>query len=280
LSSPDTPEVLVDGETRDGVSAFDRGLQFGDGVFETIAVRRGEPLMLADHLERLAAGAGRLGIPLDAPPRALAGDVERLAAALARGVVKIVLTRGAGGRGYAPPAAPVPTRIVSAHGWPGHVAGRQQAGVRAGISPVRLSPQPLLAGIKHLNRLEQVLARMHWQDAWQEALMLDRDGRVIEATSANVFVVERDRIRTPPLGECGVAGLVRRRLLAAHPSGRPVVETPLTADDVTHAEEVFLTNCVIGAWPVTQVDDCRYAIGPVTRAVQDWLNEENLAVFD
>lgn len=282
MPTVDPPAVLIDGEAHRTLSALDRGLQFGDGVFETIAVRRGRPLLREAHLERLEAGAARLSIDPGVPRDAWRRDIHAVARGMTRGIIKLIVTRGTGGRGYTPPQTPAATRLVSAHPWPDGIHERQQSGITVGVSPVRLGRQPWLAGIKHLNRLEQVLARIHWRDAWQEALMLDDAERVVEASAANLFVVRAGRLCTPPLAGAGVAGLIRQQLLegVAAVEGLPVVEQPLTLADLHEAREIFLTNCVIGLWPVTRIDDCRYAIGPVTRALQDLLNEKDLAIFD
>lgn len=261
---------------------MDRGLQFGDGVFETIAVRCRRPLLANEHLDRLHAGAARLGIDIDTSRDILGREIEAVAGGRERGIVKLIVTRGSGGRGYSPPEPASPTRVVSGHPWPADVLANQAAGIAVGVSQVRLGRQPLLAGIKHLNRLEQVLARRHWRDGWQEALMLDDTGRVIEASAANLFLVRDDSIQTPPLDECGVAGLIRQKLVegAVSAGRRPVIERAVELADLREAREVFLTNCVIGLWPVTRIDDNRYAIGPVSRALQVQLNEKNLAIFD
>lgn len=111
--------------------------------------------------------------------------------------------------------------------------------------------------------------------------MLDDGARVIEASAANLFIARDGRVCTPPLDGAGVAGLIRRQILdgIAAVDGVPVVERPLEPADLYEADEVFLTNCVIGLWPVTQVDDCRYPVGAVSRALQDRLNEKALAIF-
>lgn len=282
MPTVDSPAILINGQAGTDVPALDRGLQFGDGLFETIAVRRGRPLLVNEHLDRLRAGAARLGIDIVTSRDILGREIDAVAGDSERGIVKLTVTRGTGGRGYSPPEPASPTRVVSAHPWPADVLTNQGSGIAVGVSPVRLGRQPLLAGIKHLNRLEQVLARSHWRDGWQEALMLDDTGRVIEASAANLFVVRDDCIQTPPLDECGVAGLIRQKLLegAVSADRRPVIERAVDVADLHEAREVFLTNCVIGLWPVTRIEDNRYAIGPVSRVLQVQLNEKNLAIFD
>lgn len=273
--------MLINGTPANTLPALDRGLQFGDGLFETIAVRDSEPLVLERHLERLAQGAERLRLDPGVSRETLSREVRQVCAGISRGVAKVTVTRGSGGRGYSPPERAAATRLVSAHPWPGQqVLANQQSGVATGVSPVRLGRQPMLAGIKHLNRLEQVLARIHLEPSWQETLMLDENEHVIEASAANLFAVYPDRVQTPPVDQCGVAGVVRAMLLDQPPVERPVVIEPLALTQLCEAEEIFLTNSIIGIWPVTQVDTRRYAVGSLTRSLQAYLHDNDLAIFD
>lgn len=236
--------------------------------------------MLERHLERLERGAERLRLDPGASRSTLTREVRQACAGISRGVVKVTVTRGSGGRGYSPPEHAAATRLVSTHPWPGQVLANQQGGVATGVSPVRLGRQPMLAGIKHLNRLEQVLARVYCEPSWQEMLMLDEDERVIEASAANLFAVYGDRVRTPPVDHCGVAGIIRAILLDQAPVELPVVVEPLELADLREAGEIFLTNSIIGIWPVTRVDTRRYAVGALTRSLQAYLHDNDLATFD
>ncbi len=255
------------------IAPTDRGLAYGDGVFETIAVREGVPLHLERHLARLEAGCIRLGFK--AP--ALADDLRDRAAGHPRAVLKVIVTRGEGGRGYLPPVDPVPTRVISLHAWPDHDLAWTEHGVAVRWCDTRLAIQPALAGLKHLNRLEQVLARAEWEGLgqWQEGLMCDMDGHLIEATQANVFLVTGGRLRTPRIDRCGIAGITRARVIEAVDAlGLECEEARLDADDVNAADELFLCNSIIGIWPVREAGDTRFdAPGPVTRALQDWLSK-------
>ena len=253
------------------IAPNDRGLAYGDGVFETIAVRDGVPQQLDRHLARLEAGCARLGF---APPQ-LADELSHRAAGNARAVLKVIVTRGEGGRGYRPPADPVPTVVITLHAWPAHEPAWGERGVDVRWCDTRLAIQPALAGLKHLNRLEQVLARAEWAgtDRWQEGLMRDMDGRPVEATHANVFIVTGGELSTPRVDRCGVAGVTRARLIeAAEALAIPCAESDLDGRAVESADEVFLCNSIIGIWPVRAIGDARFgAPGPVTRALQDWL---------
>ncbi len=253
------------------IAATDRGLAYGDGVFETIAVHDGVPQQLDRHLARITDGCRRLGFL--APP--LADDVRDRAAGHTRAVLKIIVTRGEGGRGYRPPADPVPTRVISLYAWPSHEPAWAERGVSVRWCDTRLAIQPALAGLKHLNRLEQVLARAEWEgmDQWQEGLMRDMEDHLIEATQANVFIVTDGRLRTPRVDRSGIAGITRARLIeAADELGLACEETVLDQHAVDSADEMFLCNSVIGVWPVRDVGDTRFdAPGPVTRKLQAWL---------
>jgi 4-amino-4-deoxychorismate lyase len=262
--------VLVNGREDGPVDPFDRGLAYGDGLFETIAVVHGKPRFLDWHFERLAGGAKALGFP---PP-----DLDLLRSEIAalvdgpRCVAKLILTRGRGDRGYRQPRQPEPTRIVAGFPWPAVNASAGE-GARLGWCVTRLGRNPALAGIKHLNRLEQVLARSEWEDgAMDEGLMLDDRGQAIGGTQANLFARVDGGWVTPRLDECGVAGVMRRAFrqwLAGE--GVPVTERALTAAEVGSASALVLTNALIGAWPVRALGARTLAPDPVAAAFNAWL---------
>ncbi|MEX0899977.1 MAG: aminodeoxychorismate lyase [Gammaproteobacteria bacterium] len=255
------------------IATTDRGLAYGDGVFETIAVHNGIAQQLDRHIARLTEGCLRLGFT--APP--LVDDIRDRAAGHARAVLKVIVTRGEGGRGYRPPADPVPTRVISLHAWPTHDPAWAERGVAVRWCETRLAIQPALARLKHLNRLEQVLARAEWEgmDRWQEGLMQDMDGHVIEAIQANVFVVTDGRLRTPRVDRCGIAGITRERVIeGAAELGLVCEEARFDQSAVGAADELFLCNSVIGIWPVREVSSVSFdAPGPVTRTLQAWLEQ-------
>ncbi|WP_257388182.1 aminotransferase class IV, partial [Tahibacter caeni] len=182
-----------------------------------------------------------------------------------RAAVRISVTRGTGERGYAPPAAPVPCWIVGAGAAPAVAPDWYARGIRVRCCRLRLAAQPVLAGIKHLNRLENVLARAEWNDeAVAEGLLGDRDGHVIGATAANLFAVCGGRLRTPAVDECGVAGVARAEVLAR----RDVAVGRLTWEELMRADEVFLTSSLRGILPVAAIDATPFAPGPVARELQ------------
>ncbi len=270
----DAGTVLVDGEPRDAIAASDRGLAFGDGVFRTLRVQGGRPLNWARHHERLAADCRLLRL---APPDSnlLLRELARVAPGEA--VAKILVTRGAAGRGYAPPATTRATRVVMAFPPAAHPPERAEAGVRVRRCDLVLSEQPRLAGAKTLNRLENVLARAEWDDASiHEGLVCDAAGRLVEGTMSNVFVVRGGVVATPRLDRCGVAGAQRARVLALLAQyGVTCGESDIPYEGLAAADEVFLTNSVIGAWPVASLDARTWAPGPVTRLVQRLIREDD-----
>ena len=246
---------LVNGQTSDTLSIHDRGLHYGDGVFETLAVEKGEALALEEHLVRLAAGATALGFP-DADLSAVFDEIDQIIGEDERSVLKIILTRGPGGRGYRRPDIETePSRILTRHPWPeDYNSGLYKNGIRVRLCETRLGHNPKLAGIKHLNRLEQVLARSEWDDAdILEGLMLDIDGNVIEGCMSNIFLVSGRKLMTPALDQCGIHGVVRKLVLdAAAETGLDSHVTQVRLDDLTEADEVFICNSVLGLCHVRQ----------------------------
>lgn len=265
--------VLINGEARDSISIHDRGLQYGDGLFETIAVCVGQPLLWERHLARLLRGCTRLGIEPPAP-QVLYGESQRLCDGVARAVLKLVLTRGPGARGYAPRDSGPPTRALCLRPWPQYDAAYAETGVDVRICRTRVSRNPQLAGIKHLNRLEQVLARAEWQTDFAEGLMFDDRERLIEGTASNVFLVWKGTLLTPELSEAGVEGVMRETVLEyMREAALPCEITEISRTRLDSADELFLTNSLIGIWPIRRVESKSYSIGAVTRRLQQSLEK-------
>ncbi|MBU6248451.1 MAG: aminodeoxychorismate lyase [Xanthomonadaceae bacterium] len=260
-----TERTLVDGVPCDTLSVLDRGLGYGDGLFETVRVVGDHAPLWSGHMARLAEGSRRLAMPVPAPD-VLWREVLAVTAGMTEAVVRITVTRGIGPRGYAPPPAPAPARIVAAFPMPTADPRLVAEGLRLRVCDLRLAAQPALAGLKHLNRLEQVLARAEWNDpSIHEGLLLDAEDRVVCATMANVFVVIGGTVVTPSLARCGVAGVARAEVLAAWPE---VQVRDLAREALRSAQEVFLTSSVRGILPVQAVGDKVFAPGPMARALQ------------
>ena len=254
------------------VPASDRGLQYGDGVFETVAVAGGRPQLWHLHMQRLQEGCRRLGITMPSV-ELLQAEAARLCDGQARAVLKIIITRGSGGRGYRPAADAQPRRILSLHPWPDYPPQWATDGVAVRLCTTRLGINPQLAGLKHLNRLEQVLGRAEWDDgAIAEGLMLDAEGHVIEGTMSNLFMVRGGVVHTPTVDRCGVAGVMRTRLLELlKQQGVRCEMRTLELTELGTADEVFLCNSIIGIWPVRRFEQYIYAPGPLTQRLQQAL---------
>jgi 4-amino-4-deoxychorismate lyase len=217
--------------------------------------------LLAAHLQRLADGCERLGFA--APDReTLTTEIDTVISGHEEGVVKVVVTRGVGGRGYRPARDVIPTRIVALYPSP---AVGDDVGIRVRWCETRLGRNARLAGLKHLNRLEQILAQAEWDDPTiEEGLMLDTEGELVCATAGNLFLVRDGELITHDLRYCGVRGVMREHVLGqARLLGIAAKEAPLWPADLEQAAEVFITNAVRGLRHVVQLDDRRWERGPV-----------------
>jgi len=275
--------AYVDGINSALLPIDDRGLQYGDGLFETLALHNRTPQHWARHFARLQAGATRLGI--DCPD---AGTwLEDLAAAAIdapgpRLAAKLILTRGSGGRGYAPPAQARPRRLLQISNWPTWPGISAERGVRVALCDIRLGRNRTLAGIKHLNRLEQVLGSAEFaRSGADEGLMFDDLDQLIEGTRTNVFVVRDGALLTPRLDEAGVAGVMRAVILElAQVLSLPACDTTVTRAVLAQADEIFLCNSLIGIWPVREVigpTPQSYANFPLTTRLITELDARGLA---
>ena len=266
--------VLVNGVSATGVSALDRGLHFGEGVFETIACLGGRPRFLPLHLERLEFGCERLRLT---PPNLeeIRAEVLGLVRDIERAIVKVLITGGeAVARGYARAGNETATRITIRYPWPHEDPAQLHDGVMARTLSMRLGENPRLAGLKHCNRLEHVLARAELaaEAGLAEGILFSSSGNLVSGTQSNVFLVRESCLLTPRIDQCGVAGVMRRVVLReARRVGIPARECELHAENLQAADEVFLTNARIGIWPVRTLDARLLIPGPVTRHLQSVL---------
>lgn len=250
----------------------DRGLQYGDGCFETIAVQHGHILLWEQHLQRLRDGCERLEIIITSVMEQIKQEAEQLASGIDRAVLKIIITRGQGGRGYLAQTDLTPTRILSLSVWPEYPQDYRATGIALRLCDTRLSENSKLAGIKHLNRLEQVLARAEWQDDYQEGLMLTRSDDVIAGTMSNVFVQIGDTIITPPIKTCGVAGIMRQTIISQFAKkGVACKETRVDLPMLHNADALFISNSLIGLWPVNTLGNKTFPVTELERQLQDAL---------
>ena len=256
---------------------LDRGLQFGDGLFETVRLdARGQSPLKDGHIQRLGLGMRRLGFSAQACDSVLKLFSELLSGQVpavlntgdsdcpvSAGALKLIVTRGVSERGYASTDDLAPALYVQY--FEVTPLNNAVAEICVGINPVRLGIQPLLAGLKHLNRLEQVLARRAFQPEWDESLMLDVHSRIIEGCMSNVYLKLDDHWLTPTLTESGVAGVVRDWLLA---SGQ-VVESTVTLQDLERCSALAFSNSLTGFRSVIKLDGNPLASDPQVNAWQE-----------
>ncbi|WP_058913983.1 aminodeoxychorismate lyase [Entomohabitans teleogrylli] len=259
---------LINGHWQQQLPAGDRAIQFGDGCFTTARVVAGEVRFLEQHLQRLRQGCRQL-LMAEPDVSQIGAEMRLLARQQADGVIKVIITRGSGGRGYSAANCSQPTRILCVSDAPQHYLAWRQQGVALALSPVRLGCNPALAGIKHLNRLEQVLIRTHLdQTGGEEALVLDSDGMLVECCAANLFWRKGNRVYTPSVDRAGVNGIMRQHivaLLATSPWSVSEVREPVQT--LEEADEVLACNALMPVLPVRQTETRHYS----SRELWRWL---------
>lgn len=263
-------KMLVNGKQGDTVAVMNRGFQYGDGLFETIEIRQNTPIFFEQHLQRLSHDSQRLHLPkLDLD--LIRTEAKQLCENAGNAVLKIIITRGSGGRGYRQPENIEPTRILSLHPFPDYPQSYYTNGIVARICETRLGLNPALAGMKHLNRLEQVLARAEWNDvAIHEGIMLDIENRVIEGTMTNLFYAKHGKLFTASLQKSGIVGILRGWIFQQ----MPVVEQDFFVEDLLQAEEIFVCNSIMGICGVRQIEKQTFSVGEITKKLQFMLENE------
>lgn len=264
----------VNGQLSTEIAVSDRGLQFGDGCFTTGHVYSKVLLDRDAHLLRLQDTCQRLAIA-DVDWLLLAHTLD-LACQQAQGeqVLKVIITRGQGGRGYSPQGCTAPTVIVSLHPFPSHYHQWQQQGISLATTSIQLGASPL-AGLKHLNRLEQVLLKQALSDTTADDLVVsDMFGHVVETSSANIFWRSGPVVYTPALQYAGVAGLMRDKVMAVLEGVGDVQCHTVSIDETAlyQADEVFICNTLMKVVPVTAINDTPFNTHTLTRVLQQRLN--------
>ena len=268
---------LINGSFNQAISPFDRGFAYGDGVFRTIKIVGGLPECWPQHYQKLVADCAVINIVCPSA-ELLMGDLSLLFSADAasensQAVAKIIITRGEGNRGYTPPAITAPMRAVLKSDMPDYAETRFIEGVNLTICETRLAVQPKLAGIKSLNRLENVLARMEWHNPdTTEGIMLDTSDNVIECTAANIFARFGDTLMTPSLAQCGIAGITRQRIidLARTLSLNISIET-FNLEKLLSADEVIICSSLYGAWQVNKIQENIISTGKLAANIRELL---------
>lgn len=264
--------TLIDGCPQETIAADDRGLLYGDGLFETIRCIDGEPRLWREHLARLRHGCMQIKIPFDIPDSVLLEEAKTAVGAES-GVLRLTVTRGSGPRGYRSPVISRPRRIMqfSPLGASSN-ADRRSKAARATLCHTRLAHQPMLAGLKHLNRLEQVVARSEWADEYFEGFMQDQAGNLVEGTMSNLFLVKQGVLTTPELSRCGVEGVMRGLVMAqARSLGIDVSVAAVTLKDAEQADGIFVTNSLLGIVPVHEFRGRTYSVPAVVPDLQRYL---------
>lgn len=271
------PLTLINGSATRTLASSDRGLSYGQGVFTTIKVINGKPQLWRLHMARLQQGCSKLGFPINNVEKLVKRDLGLIPKADL--ILKITLTAGNGPRGYSTPIEYQPTRIIQID--PTHFPPPQTQGVCLRWCNTRLAIQPVLAGIKHLNRLEQVLARSEWRDPVViDGIMLDTEGMVVEGTFSNVFWFESNKLFTPDLSRAGINGVMRAAILeVAQTQGIDVHITRQPAAALEKADEIFLSNSLMGICPVKSLGEKLYAVGEHSQTSQ-LMTALNEALYD
>jgi len=253
-------QYLINGKPSAGVSTLDRGLAYGDGVFRTFLVKNGVPHHWALQYQKLSQDCQALEITCPGNGELLS-DIETLFNQTTDAVAKIIVTRGESSRGYAVPAGIQANRVVLKLAPPTYPLSNQTQGVNLHLCELKLGIQTKLAGVKHLNRLENVLARMEWSDTKiADGLMMDCDDNVIECTMSNIFARFGKKLITPSLDQCGVAGIARDRIIqSAKRFNLDVKIEALKLDKLMQADEIIICNSLFGAWQVVSFNGKQWA---------------------
>lgn len=251
------------------INLSDRGFAYGDGIFETVATQHGSILNLAGHQNRLARGLKRLKFTLDESLIDQLWTFIAEQAALNNGCgVKLIITRGSGGRGYLPPDAPQFEIAVGIFDAPNYHSFKKQ-GVSLTVSSVECSLNRSIAGLKHLNRLENVMAKQALMPEYYEALMKTSAGHVIEAIQSNIFWVKEGVLHTPAIIDAGVQGSFRSQIIE---NFQGVINVSRYHEsDVLEADEIFVCNALSGVLPVTHFQGRAVKIGPITQQLMEQL---------
>lgn len=267
--------ILVNGVAAETVAATDRGLAYGDGVFRTLLSKRGRVRWWPHQYRKLQQDCAALEIACP-PEEVLSKEVERVTDPAVDEAVKIIVTRGSGARSYAPPQPASPNRIVMSFPVPDYPPEFGRSGIKVHLCRTALSFQPRLAGVKHLNRLENVLARAEWSDpSMPEGLVADADGNIVGGIMTNLFIVEGGRLVTPELSRRGVAGVTRARIIAAtRKAGMGCREEAISQARLLDAEEALLTNSVVGVWQIKECAGRNWKPGEHVTRVREWLDDE------
>ncbi|MGD8108992.1 aminodeoxychorismate lyase [Vibrio sp. TRT 17S01] len=248
----------------------DRSFQYGDGCFTTLLTRKGEPALWPCHVNRMNACLEKLSIPLP-DWQQIESWVRQAALSDDKAGIKIHISRGEGGRGYSPQGVINPTVTISTFPYPELYADYRHQGMILGVCEQRLGLNPMLAGHKHNNRLEQVLLKAEMDNqGYVDGVVLDINEHVIETTMANLFWTKNDVLFTPDLTNSGVVGVMRAQVLEfAQANHWELLIGHFSLSDIENADEVFITNSILGVVPIKNIKQKCYPIGKITKMIQE-----------
>ena len=273
-----THTYLINGDFNQAISPLDRGFAYGDGVFRTMVIRSGLPVNWPLHYQKLVADCAAIGIVCPSAELLMSDFLQLFSIedidSEKQEVAKIMITRGEGERGYKPPAVTTPTRVIIRSAMPQYVKESYTGGVQLHVCNTRLSSQVKLAGVKHLNRLENILARMEWRDEGIfDGVLLDQQGNVIECTMSNIFARFDKVLVTPDLSECGVAGITRQRICDVSSALNLTAEVaPLSLSRMLQADELFICNSLYGAFQVSKIGGTTWAPQALAKTFRNLLS--------
>ena len=267
----------INGKLTNKISVEDRAVQYGDGVFETIAVKENLLEFWKEHYQRLSKGCKVLKIKC--PPEVfLKKEISKFLKKIKKKkfILKIIISRGIGGRGYNPPKKAKSTRILGAYNWPNYPEKNFKKGIKIDICKTKLAMQPHLSEIKHLNRLEQIIARSEWQSKnISESIMLDFNENVIEGTMSNIFGVKKNVFYTPDIKFSGIKGIMRNKILKLLKTKKEKYKVKkITLKELLNFEEIFICNSIFGIWSVTQILKKKFPFGKKTKELIDLISNK------
>ncbi len=271
--------MLVNGKPANHISVEDRGLLYGDGLFETILCESGNPILFDEHMQRLQFGCSRLNFS-SPDVDCIFSEVQKVSQNQ-HCIVKVLVTRGVRERGYQYDAyEDTYTRIVYRGATPKISEDFYRHGIRLFLCKHKLPENEKLAGIKHLNRLDQVIARSEWTEGYEEGITLSNHNNVIEGTMSNIFIETRGGWITPMLNRCGVRGVLRDFIIThADEVSIKCVESDISLQELKNADSIFVCNSVIGVWPVTSFEAGSYPISERINKLMRYLHTNICSLY-
>lgn len=264
----------VNGEQQQTIALGDRSFQYGDGCFTTMLVVAGQIQYWRYHQQRLENCLNALAIQHPdwvSVKQWLEIAIESVPSTVVKSGIKLHISRGVGGRGYSTGGFSTPNITISTFDFPAHYEEWQRNGIALGVCETRLGLNPLLAGHKHNNRLEQILTKSELEShGFADGVVLDLNGHITETSMANLFWLKEGTLFTPKLDLAGVAGVMRRHTIAlADEAGTTVKQGYYTMPELLAADEVFITNSILGIAPVCAIGGQKFPLGIITQSLQE-----------